>query len=490
MTNTNGLCAIYDLTTSPNSFDYVKFLIVAELKRRELGCDHIRVLIAPDIGKTDWLNKFSDDEFSWRLRNIIQPLNSLMPSINGMTTCDSREEFEKIAERENGKIFPENYSPVDPPLWSDWETVVLASVQGKPVPGLKAPGHALNYVQKWLAENCGNRKVVSITLRQTTYETERNSNLENWIRFADTLPPDEYAVIFLRDTGRIFEPVCSELEGRQIFDFGTIHLELRAALYELAFINMFVGNGCGEVGVFLPNTRYVHFLNVPDPDSPTGIIQDRIENGWAARDRLPFSRDGQYFVFGTDTYENICYYFELAIQPEDPPLSDVFEPSKLDIEEIILLLFAASRHQELQEVTAKLGIENVPIWLDQRYADKDLPPLSPKTGAVVCLNMASALSQIGEQVQGLSWLIRELDYREDEQKSDSELLGVKIDLANKAINFGDLSTAVTLLERVWDAGVRAPRIADLLVLLYEQTGESGKMKLIQAQLAGGVTDSC
>ena len=74
------------------------------------------------------------------------------------------------------------------------------------LPTLTAPIQArttcgTGYIAIW-------RKGVTITLRESTYNENRNSDLSEWLASRRKHNPDIYCPIFVRDTERCFEPLA------------------------------------------------------------------------------------------------------------------------------------------------------------------------------------------------------------------------------------------------------------------------------------------
>ena len=113
--HSDTLYAFYDLAVNPNCFDVVKFVVLADLARREAGCRDLHILFVPSVGE----GFREDDQFEqanreWRFRNIMLPICSLMPSCKGVTVCASRSEAEYVETEMAEHIFPEGHSTEQP----------------------------------------------------------------------------------------------------------------------------------------------------------------------------------------------------------------------------------------------------------------------------------------------------------------------------------------------------------------------------------------
>jgi hypothetical protein len=87
---------------------------------------------------------------------------------------------------------------------------------------------------------------VTITLRESSYWTHRNSNLAAWIQFAIDLKRAGERVIFIRDT----EKADEALEGWETCPIASTNLLARTALYENSKANLFVSNGPATLALY------------------------------------------------------------------------------------------------------------------------------------------------------------------------------------------------------------------------------------------------
>ena len=298
------LYAFYDLAVSPTSFDIVVFLVLAELERKETGCSALHVVIVP--GPEEGFRKrslrtyqeigaaqYNVDSLGWRLRNILVPCCWLVPSCQQVTVCASREEAMVLEASWVKHVFPKRYTvriPVENYLYSH---VVDSISRGLVLPSIQATPQALHFVSQWIQANAGNRKVISITLRECSYERDRNSSPEDWGSFARSLDRDVYLPVIIRDTEAAFRSLPAELSGLTIFPEASWNLELRAALYELSYLNMSVNTGPAALLSFNRLTRYLCFKIIIATYSSTTEEHVRaigIEPGTQLQISTPFQR--------------------------------------------------------------------------------------------------------------------------------------------------------------------------------------------------------
>ena len=151
-------------------------------------------------------------------------------------------------------------------------------------------------------------KPIVITLRETPVQPERNSQLDEWFKFAKWVECEvDNPVLFLRDTCKAAEPLVSF----NTWPRASRNTYVRAALAQRAFLNLMVGNG-PNVWCLFSSAPYLTFKQlVPAlPDWDHGNAkgwreQDHMEIG----DQLPWATPQQRFTWTDDTFENLCAAF-------------------------------------------------------------------------------------------------------------------------------------------------------------------------------------
>ena len=168
------------------------------------------------------------------------------------------------------------------------------------MPTFAATPMALFYVRHWIERQAKNRKVICITLRESSYKPLRNSNLEDLAAFAKTLDPAEYYPVFIRDTEKAFEPAPPELEGLNFFPEVVWNLELRMALYELSYLNLLVNNGPIGLCIYSQRVRYLIFKMITEDYRSSSEQYFKTRVGIAVGDQWPAATPFQRFVWEDD----------------------------------------------------------------------------------------------------------------------------------------------------------------------------------------------
>ena len=68
---------------------------------------------------------------------------------------------------------------------------------------LRAPADAMQAVERWLAPRLGQRRLLTITLRQHAYLPDRNSNIDAWSGFGRTAAAAGYFPVVIPDTEQV-----------------------------------------------------------------------------------------------------------------------------------------------------------------------------------------------------------------------------------------------------------------------------------------------
>jgi hypothetical protein len=84
----------------------------------------------------------------------------------------------------------------------------------------------------------------------------RNSQIAEWVSFAETVDPSRFFVVFVPDTNQTLN-LPTEIDGHTVFGEAAWNLSLRMALYERAFINLGVNNGPMGLCWLNARTRYI-----------------------------------------------------------------------------------------------------------------------------------------------------------------------------------------------------------------------------------------
>jgi hypothetical protein len=304
---------IYDLDVNPITFNFSEFLIDVEYEARLHGKEGFVIVIVPPSHDPDLIWKEYDavidsDSRLWRFQNILLPLTFLAPKCFGTFILPRRSDA--IAFSKNHDVYPYLYDGINLRAMETGDFYKKLDRQGL-FEGLRASSQGLKYVQAWLTEKKVLAPVVTITIRSSAFDLPRNSNIEAWSRFARFLVSAGYQPVIIPDTDDAFhEP--PEFEGACYFKECAWNIGLRMAIYETAYLNFFVPNGCFGLAMFNPRCSYV-CLNLLPSGSIVTTEESYKKIGHAIGTNYKFANERQRLNFRPDDYENILHEFNVFV---------------------------------------------------------------------------------------------------------------------------------------------------------------------------------
>lgn len=310
------LTVIYDLSFNPITYDFCFFLAGAELFARQ----HNRrqfflwiVLRGPTCPTDEIYNQVVDkNSVNWRISNIIIPMMSLCPACKGYAVVP---EFSDILYDINGDItFPEYYSFNFRPKFSYYDFFLGAKKDS--FSGLRATLQGINYIDKWKKSNAISDRMVTITIRQYGYDSSRDSNIVEWVRFARLIAKEGYTPVFLPDVDTSFD-IDRRFDDLVVFKEPCWNLGLRMALYEKAYVNLFVSSGPAALAQVNMRVRYICMKMVVEESIQAieSVYRDRgLEIGLR---KYEFASDYQVLSWRRDDFDNICDEFYAFVNRVD-----------------------------------------------------------------------------------------------------------------------------------------------------------------------------
>lgn len=308
------LFAYYDLDVYPISYDICWFLVWADLERKRRKRDRLHCIFVPISNEEQ--RRFPEgydvvidrNSRAWRFRNICVAATSLLSNVS-VTVCEGRQHADVLK-----LISPQSLpSGFPPPLPLIYQRTIAGLVQeGSQWKGLSAPLQGKRYVDQWLRCFVGEKRPIVITLRQYGVDPERNSTVEEWVAFAKSLDHEIFQPVIIPDTDSAMLPL-SGLDGLTIFREAAWNLGLRMALYESAYLNMFVNSGPGSLCILNRNCRYL-FFKVMVPSLFLASEENLKRMGFTSGTTPPFATPFQKWVWETDNREILRREFDAMVK--------------------------------------------------------------------------------------------------------------------------------------------------------------------------------
>ncbi len=309
------LLAKYNTQGQPISYDVSFFLQAAEIKRQQLGCSRLVVAMLPpeDIhnqpGVAADVNEIVDGHArGFRMAHILVQMTDLMPDVDVLHLKSHK--IDPDALKLYGSevvIYPDDGIP------HHSEYYQLVNKNPEMMQGFEASLEAHRYIKKWLDQIAKGRKVITLTLRQYKVDKERNNDMDAWVQFLEGLDSEEYTVVIIPDTDAVAEFRQSPLGHYPMFEPACFDVDLRFALYEQAFLNMFINNGPCVAASLSKKIDYLMFKLVV-PNVPTTDPKFIKLLGFKIDKTPSYATPTQKWVWEDDTYEVIQREFDKMVE--------------------------------------------------------------------------------------------------------------------------------------------------------------------------------
>ena len=435
------LTAFYDLSVCPITYDFTVFSALAEMARLRHGCGTLRIVIVP--GNRDGFRNddasYSTAHKQWRLRNIVIPSCWLFNQSTSVTVCSGRAEAVAIEAALAGPVFPLAYTTGQPVGDFLWSGVSAALACGETVPSARPSDEASRIARDWLATRAGDRRPVTITLRESSHAPVRNSNKEAWHRFACSLDSKVYLPVIIPDSEHAFDLAPEEPDDPVLWTAPALSLDLRLALYEQAWLNLMVPNGPGVLCWLSNKARFIMFrMRNEEWDNTTGFYQTSL--GLPLGGQLPNATSFQRLVWEPDHLDVIQREFAaMATRIGDARPAEAAAPDPANAEDpmaVAVRLHATGRHEEAvaiyQDIVAKFP-RNADAWhmLGLIAHQAELPDAAERmirhaislrpSQANYSINLASVLRKSGRQDEAAHCLRRAIDLAPEDAGAYADL---------------------------------------------------------------------
>ncbi len=286
------LNAFYDLAVSPAKYDFIGFLLDAERYRQMTGEDGIRFIFVPgpnDGFRVDKLPPHTPELRARMLNNILFPMCGMIDTKVEVYMCAKREDALKFEE---GEIFPSEYRVGNPTSHYGTHIFIRHFKRGN------FPLKAAYQIEK-------QPELITISLRESHYWPNRNSNREHWFEAAKIIKEAGLRVLFIPDVD------SPPVEGWDVDVLSCTDLNRRAAIYESAAHNFFVSNGPAWMAAAMGSVNATMFkLLVKD----TPLCTAKFYNAVWFPVGSQIGRDNHRIVWASDTMQAIIPVVENVIK--------------------------------------------------------------------------------------------------------------------------------------------------------------------------------
>lgn len=305
------LYAVYDMNVARATYDIIGFLCLAECARLERGLSAIHVIIVNasnnEFNRARW-GLQNKNEHEWRIQHILVPCCALLPSCKGVSKTVTRAEVNKLINTTKN-VFPFNYNESQPVIEYEFDLLFNRVNRGQEIAHLRATQEALNLVSKSLSRlNPENKKLITVSLRESTSKPLRNSKKDQWLAFLEWLDKEQYLPIVIPDTENAFLSPDDGFREYLCLDVAAFNVEFRMALYELSYLNLGVNNGPIHLCALSKNCDYIMYKQVVE-HYPHSSSKSFIDRGFTIGGGFPGAGKRQKFVWEDDDFQVLKHHF-------------------------------------------------------------------------------------------------------------------------------------------------------------------------------------
>lgn len=264
--NKKDIYAFIDTQTTRPNFDIIAYLVY--LKTLEIiNKVKINIIILPDndasvINLSYQKEKFKGNFFKGlRHNNITMKCLHLIENFKpNIFYLSNRAEAENVYSLPNNKKIPNKvnrYGAIQPENY--YKQLIEIYKKKKIIAKVVAQKSYIDLVKEYFKKKkIKINKVITITIRNSSYRKFRNAKNDEWIKVYNYLKKKGYYPIFVND----FEKSCFDenpMKNLNTYTYANLDIDTRLALYELALLNISTGLGSGLLLQFSKNCRFIDF---------------------------------------------------------------------------------------------------------------------------------------------------------------------------------------------------------------------------------------
>lgn len=272
---------MYNLARMSCSFDFLTWIINAEMTRVREGAPGPLKVGFFHGNESTLTQALSGGARAHNFEHIMRPLIALMGAEEDPDAIVTGRRIDTLA----------------------MGPVIDAVNAGEPLPKVVINDESREEIRKHLLDACDGKLPVTITLREADHFPNRNSNVTEWLKFAEWLEARGERVLFIRDTAKSMEPIT----GFATMPPASQNLFVRTAVYQVAKANLFVSNGPAMLAVMFSERPWLFFtqLTVNNPYGPNTPDGWKYFTGIDSGAQFPWAKRDQRVIYKPDTFEEI-----------------------------------------------------------------------------------------------------------------------------------------------------------------------------------------
>lgn len=311
-TKKNYFFAVYDLTYNCRSYNFLPFLLRVDQYRKENNYKFFSVIIVEDhkneiLKDENFEKSYGKDKLRLRNYYLFPQLISLFENCKEYYFI-SKKNLGKILNSEN--IFHSNFFFNSNSNHHEYE--FERSLKNGYVPDiLLESDYFKEIVKKWVDIQAANKKIITITIRSSIYDSSRNTNIREFLNFCKKIDFTKYYVIFIPDTEQLLDNnhFQDKLLRNEIGFAASCSLSLRYSLYKIAYTNIMVPNGPNTL-VMYNDIPYIWFNKKLFGSLALGQNKIPFYMNNSVSKQVHWAKKNQQMVYVEQTAENILEVFE------------------------------------------------------------------------------------------------------------------------------------------------------------------------------------
>ncbi|MDC1172939.1 hypothetical protein OAT33_00035 [Methylophilaceae bacterium] len=230
----------YDLKYAPATFDFGSYLVLCNAVRQSMGAESMGVTIVADQFR-EWSIREKNTpkrEMKFRVAHILSRLPFLIPEVDSLNIT--------YAPLTNVQFpsFPGGYpGHPDDTKQIPYQHEHLHSFYGKE--GINLKPYKSSEQARYFVDKIFGDDVITISLRTSYFQAERNSNLDEWYKVYQELKRLKFRPIVIPDFDDCMKDRIFTKYDWEVFEPAAYEIDLRLALQEKAINNLAINHGSG-----------------------------------------------------------------------------------------------------------------------------------------------------------------------------------------------------------------------------------------------------
>ena len=284
----------YDTKFAPTTADFGSYLVLANAVRQSMGAESMGVTIVADQFR-EWSEREKTTpkrEMKFRVYHILSKLPFLIPEVENLDIT--------WAPLTNIQLpaFPGGYPGHPQDLRQiPYQHEDLHSFYGQE--GINLRPFRSSEQAKFFIDNLFGDDVITIHLRTSHFQTERNSNLDEWYKVSQELKRLKFRPIIIPDFDDCMKSRIFTKYDWEVFEPAAYEIDLRLALGEKAINNLTVNHGA-TIAVTHSDCAYIQFKYATESIKATSTAQHKLNFQMDYGDSFKWAAPNQRLIWEAD----------------------------------------------------------------------------------------------------------------------------------------------------------------------------------------------